>query len=261
MYRHGALDNDLRARLHSPNFEVFLQAVGEIQAAWFLERRVGFRFSRFRPRGQGNHVGEFEMTRDRTRVFVEVKSPIRSPAVGLMVGDDRQPLIQNVQTACQQIPTDGRATLVVLTGDLRLPGGDPFSGVTQALVGDLQIEVPLALGQVPVPLPGPPKITWTGTGVFQPNAYRHLSAVATLHDIVGSPRLDAVMNQVLEGTDVEWNLPEWSLSYSFRIYHNPFATIGLSRRLFEGWEQWGSALGRPATFGRVATRRSKPRRR
>src|SRR5690606_3268175 len=71
--RHNAIDADLTRRLQSADWEQFIQARNELMAAWFVEVELR-KTIQFRPQGNGQSVGEFEIiTGNEENIFVEVK--------------------------------------------------------------------------------------------------------------------------------------------------------------------------------------------
>jgi hypothetical protein len=256
-YRHKAVDPDLQARLRSEHWNTFLQAVNELQAAYFFHRKERFRLE-FRPRGQGRSIGEFELIKKGIpRIFVEVKSPNRTTPTGVWCGSDEDVVKSNVLRACEQIPTDGRPTLVVMAGDLRVPISDPFGGVMQALYGSPIKVCPINSGASHDAV----QREWTHDGVFQPDSNQHLSAVATLLDNIGSPYLDSIFHNITIGTSIDSTLPLRRLSYWFAVYHNPYARMKIDPGLFGRWRQVGPLPGNDQAYGWLEPRRSPPRRR
>lgn len=254
-YRHNAIDPDLRARLRSEHWDTFLQAVNELQAAYFFHRKERFRL-KFRPRGQGRSIGEFELIKKGfPTIFVEVKSPNRTTPTGVWCGGDEDVVKSNVLRACDQIPTDGRPTLVVVAGDLRVPISDPFSGVIQALYGSPVIVFPINSEANDDGI----LHDWTRDGVFQQGSNQHLSAVATLLDHVGSPYHDSIVRHLAEGTPIDPTLPRDQLSYRFSVYHNPYARTKIDPALFGRWRQFGPLQGNDQAYGWLKPRRSRPR--
>lgn len=257
-YRHHAVDADLQARLRSEHWNTFIQAVNEIQAAYFFERWGRFRL-KFRPPGQGGSIGEFELIKaGLPRIFVEVKSPNRETPTGVWFGSDERVVRSNILRACQQIPTDGRPTLVVIAGELRVPVSEPFSGVIQALYGTPVLMFSLGahgVDQTAV------QHDWTRDGIFQPTSNQHLSAVATLRDRIGSPYLDSIFLNIAEGTPINSSLPRNQLTYLFRVYHNPYTTAKISTSIFQRWPQFGPLPDDPDTYGWLEPKKSRPSRR
>ena len=256
-YRHKAIDPDLQARLRSEYWNTFLQAVNELQTAYFFHRKERFRL-KFRPRGQGRSIGEFELIKKGfPGIFVEVKSPNRATPTGVWCGGDEDVVKSNVLRACEQIPTDGRPTLVVMAGDLRVPISDPSSGVWQALYGSRVIVFPIN----PDTNDDAVQHEWTHDGVFQSSSNQHLSAVATLIDHIGSPYLNSISIPITKGTPIDPTLPLDQLSYRFALYHNPYARTKIDPALFGRWRQFGPLPGNDQKYGWLEPRGSPPRRR
>lgn len=234
-YRHDALDTDLTRRLQSAEWDQFIQARNELMSAWYFETELR-KTLRFRPPGNGQSVGEFEVVvQGGVDIFVEVKSPWRQPPPNhVWSGHDGPHIRQNVDRARRQLPND-RPTLVIVSGNL--PGGlsDPFSGMVQALYGEPVIRIPI--GEDAQGL-----ATEEGlqpSGLFQPTANTRISAVATLEELVGSPYLDSILRHILSGeqTPIDETAAMNVLKYSFKIYHNPYARMPIPSDVFRGSHQ------------------------
>lgn len=236
-YRLGAMDADLEKRLRSVDWNAFFQALGEIKVAYFFERVIGWPI-RFRPMGQGTSVGEFCANMpDGRDLFVEVKCPIRQPANRCWCGHDGKVVYSNVKRAYDQIPKTDMPTLVVLAGEFRGGLSNEFSGPIQGLYGQPGWKVPIG----PNGQGGPIKPHIKLDGFFQPRIRRHLSAVATLEDLVGFPLIDATFAEMLDSGACVLDNPNdpWlMLKYIFRVYHNPYAGNPLGAASLCRWRQF-----------------------
>lgn len=234
-FRHDVLDADLTSRLRSPDWDQFIQARNELLSAWYFES-VLQKNLRFRPQGNGQSVGEFEVVvPENPAIFVEVKSPWQQPPPNsAWSGHDGPQIRQNVDRARRQLPND-RPTLVIVSGNL--PGGlsDPFSGMVQALYGEPVIHVPVGGDAQNLQ----PRDGLIPSGLFQPTANTRISAVATLEELVGSPYLDSILRHILSGNQAPINTeaPMNVLKYSFKIYHNRYARNPIAPEVFEGSPQ------------------------
>jgi hypothetical protein len=236
-FRHGALDNDLTARLRSPKWDQFIQAHNELFAAYFFESIAQFNIV-FRPAGAGRSVGEFMLLSDKDEIFVEVKSPYRETPEAVWCGSDKSVVRECVKKAYRQIPKTGQKTLVVLSGKLSIPISEPQSGIIQALYGDPIITVPLAASTL-----GKPRPSFIRNGLFQPNQQRSLSAVATLEQTITDEYLNSVLRNVISGGEVpiNSNANRLKLDYVLRIYHNPYARAPIDKTHFPGFSQFAPA--------------------
>lgn len=236
---HGAFDEDLRSRIHSRDWDQFIQTVNELQSAYFLEQLAGFKIT-FRPSGAERAVGDLSISKfgERT-IFVEVKSPYRQANEGVNYGNDANPIRRNLRTAYSQLPNDGTPALVVISGELRVPVSDPlFSGIFEALYGEPYFSVPIRMEGFDASR----EIT-TGVrrnGFFQPGRNTRLSAVATLEDLITDEMLNSIVRNYTSAgaSPIDFNAQRNVLKYAFKIYHNPYAATPIPRSVFDGWDQF-----------------------
>lgn len=232
-YRHDAMTRDRTRRLRSLDWEVFIQALQEIKAAWYFEQELFFKIQ-FDPNGPGGRVGEFELIRHADPpIFVEVKSPIRECNARVWFGNDSKAIRSNVKRAASQLP-ENRPAIVAFCGLLRTPFTDSYS-VIDALYGTTVIQVPLGedVGK-------PARVTLEPNGLYQPDSNTRISAVVTLEGLIYSPYLDNLMANVLSKgkIEVDGSLPDVLLKYSFKVYHNPHAKHPLERSTFGSAKQF-----------------------
>ena len=229
--RHRAIDADLEKRLQSGDWDQFIQAVNELQAAWFFEQKLGHTIS-FRPAGAGRSVLEFSFVGpDGAEVFVEVKSPYDElPEDDVVLLDDEGKFRQSLKKAYKQIPKDGRRTLVVIAWE-----GFPVSGVADALLALYGREPSVTFRAATREMTDPrhPERFW------HPGQNRSLCAVATLEDGVINTRRSAILDSVWETGKLPTQMPTPEFRYMLRAYHNPWCTSPpLDQRIFGDWPQF-----------------------
>lgn len=230
------IDNEKMSRLRGPNSDQRLQTIQELMAIYYFKDVLGFSLTP-NPGGKGQRVGEFEATLPGIEkpVFCEVKTPIReTPLGGVWSGNDADAIRSVLEQAYQQVPEDERPSIVILTAKLRSPVSSQMYSVTEALYGK-----PILIGEFN-PERGCVKgfeASHIRNGFFQPKLHRNLSAVITLEDWLGSPRLDSIMKAKTK-EDVEWSLPMSNFNYISRIYHNPYALKKIPLEVFKYFKQF-----------------------
>lgn len=203
-FRHNIVDEDLLKRLKNNSWDTFFQARNELMAAYVIES-IGHSIT-FHPNGQGNRIGEFNIHTESGDIFTEVKSPIRKPANRVWTGNDTKTIRGNIERARKQLNTNTR-NLVIFAGDMKVSiTYEHASGVIEALYGTQK----LAFDVNEAGLARTPEIVFEPTGLFHPSRNTRISAVATLED----------------------RLTENGLSYSFKIFHNPYALRSIPLEVF-----------------------------
>lgn len=242
-YRHGAIDADLEARLRSPEWEPFIQAINELQAAYFFEKVLGNRIS-FRPKGAGASILEFNVYGpDDEPVATEVKSPCEElvipedEGVVCLDGEDRENADRAkrvLKQAYSQIPDDGTRTLVVIGWEIR--GNSDVDVVLNALYGDDYFTV--SFDPADPSKKSDAELHRRRNGFWQPEQHRSLCAVAVLDDAVINRYFEHIM-----ATEGKVPFPpdrqKHELEYRLRVYHNPWCTPPrLDQRIFGNWPQF-----------------------
>ena len=235
-YHHNIIDNDLRSRLMSTEWETFFQARQELMCAYFIEKILKYKIS-FYPKGADNSIGDFSIkVSNNEEIFVEVKAPIRESSNVTWVGNDSDVIMRNVKRARSQMPSNDTKNLIMFAGDLRILISQEDIGIIEALYGEHIITF-LVGPNGPLSEPGS---SFKPSGLFQPAANTRISAVAILEDFMGSPYLDSCFKHVFTEGELPFNkkLPRHIFRYVFKVYHNPYAKNPIDIAVFKDWPQF-----------------------
>lgn len=210
-FRHNIVDDDLLKRLKNNSWDTFFQARNELMAAYIIES-LGHNIS-FHPSGKGNTKGEFAIHTKSGDIFTEVKSPIRKPANRVWVGNDAKTIRSVIKDAANKQLDKSKMNLLIFAGDMKVSvTHEHASGVLEALYGTHR----LAFDVNEAGLASKPELEFDHTGLFQPHRNTRISAVATLED----------------------RISEDGLWYSYKIFHNPFAAMPISVKVFKESKQF-----------------------
>lgn len=232
----GIIDNEKISRLKGSDPDQRLQTIQELMAVYYFKDVLEFSLIP-NPKGQGQRVGDFEVAIPGIEepIFCEVKTPIRkTPLGGVWSGDDADAIRSALKSAYQQVPKDRRPSIVILTAKLRSPVSSQFSGMMKAVYGQ-----PIFIGEFN-PVRGSVnrfEASHIRNGFFQPELHQNLSAVLTLEDWLGSPRLDSMMKAKTK-EDIDWSLPIHNFKYIIRVYHNPYALKKIPLEIFKRFKQF-----------------------
>lgn len=228
------LTHDRLRRLNGDNLDQWLQVVQELMAAYYLSEIQRFAITPD-PGGADRHVGEFLLSKTgmTQELFCEVKTPIRRTLASNWNGNDARAITGVLKSAYKQIPKSNSPSLVIVTGKLRSPISFRSSGIMEAVYG-----MPYFGGTVNFTTGkcSPFQLAFRQCGFFQKDCNRHLSAVMTLEDWVGSPLMDAILRG--DRSRKALQLPLHDFKYIARVYHNPYAHAPIAPGIFSDVSQW-----------------------
>lgn len=235
----GLIDADRLARLTRPDVRQSYPIVKELMAAYYFEKELGFPIMP-NPKGHLGGMGDFSAALPGVPapVFCEVKCPIHITRARSWSGNDADLITSALKSAYEQIPRDGQPSIAILAAELRAPISCRGSGITDALYGeDVFIgDFDAASGRAHDIRQG-----FIRNGFVQQTLRRHLSAVVTLVDWVGSPIGDALFKAVLSRQpfdSVDMALPFASFKYVSCVYHNPYAYAPIPAEAFKMCKQY-----------------------
>ena len=135
----GDDEEDLRARLRSPDDQDFRGAMAECMVCWILSGKYKLNLSP-RPQGRGNRVLEFLAKTSFGEINIEVKAPYRE-RLQSWCGDDSDILKRCIDKANSQFAED-RINMLVIVPELRLITVSRFD-LVKAFYGQSYISIPI----------------------------------------------------------------------------------------------------------------------
>lgn len=220
-FRHNIVDANLQKRLKSSNWKEFQQTHQELMCAYFFEQILRFDIH-FYPTGKGDSIGDLlATTSNKESIFVEIKTPIRKIPKSAWCGDDRHVIKKNVKRAREQMDSNEEIfNLVVISGELKDTFIGQSSGMVAALYGEHYDSFPVGQDIKNVEFTE----GFNPSGLFQPDSYTRISAVATLKDMI------------LLSFDENLSKPEFN--FIFYVYHNLYAKRPFENNIFRDYPQF-----------------------